>query len=97
MLLSDLESSVGEYYNIHKKEFHLVQKDTKLLTDLTQANQEVDIHHIDYDIPENVTSKKREYMQFLGKECMLYKIIHAGSVYEWRELLSECIKLEGKK
>jgi hypothetical protein len=42
MLLRDLESSVGEYYNLYK-DVHLVQKDTKLLTDPTQANQETDI------------------------------------------------------
>jgi hypothetical protein len=37
LLLHDLESLVGEYYEMYKKEFHLVQKDIKLMTDLTQA------------------------------------------------------------
>jgi hypothetical protein len=67
------------------------------MTDPTQANREVDIHHIDYVIPENEPSRKREYTQFIAKECMLRKInIHGSSIDEWRELLRECIKLEKK-
>jgi hypothetical protein len=70
MLLRDLEGSVGEYSNLYK-DFHLVQKDTKLLTDPAQANREADISHIDYIIPENLPHMKREYTQFIARECML--------------------------
>jgi hypothetical protein len=94
MLLRDLESSVGDYYNLYK-DFHLVQKDTKLLTDPTQANRETDITHIDYIIPENLPHKKREYTQFIARECMLRRInMHGGNVHEWREMLRECVTLE---
>lgn len=82
---------------MYKKEFHLVQKDIKLMTDLTQANREIDIHHIDYVIPENEPSKKGKCIQFIAKECLLHKInIHGGSANEWHEFLCECIKLEKK-
>jgi len=95
ILLRDLESSVGEYNDLYKKDFHLVQKESKLLTDPTQANQETDINHINYVIPENLPHKKREYTQFIAKECMLCRInMHGNNVEEWREMLQECIKLK---
>lgn len=97
MLLQHLESSVGEYYETYKKDFHLVQKDTKLLTDPMLANREQDIHHIDYIIPEDCPLKKREYAQFIAKECMLRKInMHGKNVTEWREMLRDCVQLEKK-
>jgi hypothetical protein len=97
MLLHDLEYSVGEYYETYKKDFHLVQKETKLLTDPTLANREQDIHHIDFIIPDNCLIKRREYTQFIGKECMLRKLnMHGKNVMEWREMLRVCVQLEQK-
>jgi hypothetical protein len=82
---------------LYKKDFHLVQKKSKLLTDPSQANQETDNNHINYVIPENLPHKKREYTQFITKECMLHRInMHGSNVEEWREMLRECIKLEKK-
>jgi len=97
MLLQDLESSVGEYYEKYKNDFHNVQKQTKLRCDPTQADREVDINHIDFVIPEDDLRKKREFSQFIAKECLLRKIsIRGTGVDEWRELLRLCIKLETK-
>jgi len=90
-----LENFLGQYYARYKKDFHLVKSETKLLTDPLHANCAKDIHHIDYVIPDNNLQKKREYTQFIAKECMLYKInIQGANVEEWREMLRECNKLE---
>jgi exopolysaccharide biosynthesis predicted pyruvyltransferase EpsI len=95
ILLRDLEKFLGQYYARYKKDFHLVKSETKLLTDPLHANCAKDIHHIDYVIPDNNLQKKREYTQFIAKECMLRKInIQGANVEEWREMLRECNKLE---
>jgi len=65
------------------------------LTDPTQANSECDITHIDYVIPENDPSRRREYSQFIAKECLLRKIpINGGTVDDWRDSLRHCVLLE---
>jgi hypothetical protein len=95
-LLHDLKNSVGQYYDKYEIGYHCVQSETKLLTDPTQADREVDIHHIDY-VPENKPMKKREYTQFISKECMIQNInIRGLNIDEWQKFLHECIKLEKK-
>jgi hypothetical protein len=95
MLLQDLEKCVGEYYESYKEQFDEIKKKSKLLTDPTQANSECDITHIDYVIPENDPSRRREYSQFIAKECLLRKIpINGGTVDDWRDSLRHCVLLE---
>jgi hypothetical protein len=97
LLLQDLESSIGEYYEKYKIDSHHIQSETKLQTDPTQADREVDVHHIDYVIPDNEPRKKREYMQFTAKECMIHKInIRGLNVDEWQEFLHQCMTWEEK-
>ena len=94
-LLEDLESSVGEYYKLYKNDFHLVMKETKLQTDPMQANRESDSTHLDYTIPEGLPNKRREYTQFIARECKLRKLqLNGSNVDEWREMLHVCVKYE---
>jgi hypothetical protein len=97
LLLQYLEECIGEYLEKHKRDFLEVQKLPKLRTVVTQVGKAEDVNHIDYIIPDDNPIKKREYSQFIAKECMLRKINTVGSsVEEWHEILRDCVKLERK-
>jgi hypothetical protein len=70
-MLEDLEWQLGLYFEKHEKAYQEIQSKTILQTDHMQANKEEDPRHIDYIIPGNNSEKKRQYTQFITRECRL--------------------------
>jgi hypothetical protein len=94
-LLTELEGQLMAYIERVSKSYEDVTKLSKLLMDPLQVNKEQDLHHIEFVIPENDLVKKREYTQFIAKECLIRKIPTNGtSVDNWRESLRESVFIE---
>ncbi len=94
-LLAELEEQLFGYIERYSKSYEDIAKASKLLTDPLQVNKEIDSHHIDFIIPENDVVKKREFSQFIAKECLLRKIPTNGtSVENWREALRDSVFVE---
>jgi len=94
-LLAELEEQLFGYIEKCSKSYEEISKLSKLLTDPLQVNKEHDLHHIDFIIPENDPVKKREFTQFIGRECLIRKIpTNGSSVENWREALRESVFIE---
>jgi len=94
-LLAELEEQLFGYIEKCSKSYEEISKLSKLLTDPLQVNKEHDLHHIDFIIPENDPVKKREFTQFIGRECLIRKITTNGSSVEnWHEALRESVFIE---
>ena len=95
-LLHDLELQLGAYYERHGKHFHDISKRSKLLTDHMHANRETDKMHIDYVVPPGDNDKKREYANFIARECILrgIRIDVSDNFEDWRAALRLSVAME---
>jgi hypothetical protein len=94
VLLEALEEQLENYHQRHKKTFDYVRSKSKLRTDYTQVNKEMDNMHISYIVPHNDEEKLREYTQFILRECRIRSIPMNGRLDDWRTALQECVALE---
>ena len=61
------------------------------------ANKSYDINHIDYCIPPDDDEKKKQYAQFISRECYIRGIPLQGSnLDDWHSALRCCIAMEKK-
>jgi hypothetical protein len=94
-MLEDLERQLGLYFEKHEKAYQEIKSKTMLQTDHMQANKEDEPKHIDYIIPGDDSEKKRQYSQFIARECCLRGIsLHGTQVEEWRSLLRSSVAME---
>jgi hypothetical protein len=94
VLLQCLEDELGKYYEEHGKEFSVVRQKTKLRTDHMQLTKKSDIMHIEYIIPHDDVEKRREYTQFISRECRIRSIPLHGTVEDWRLSLYQAVVME---
>jgi len=60
-----------------------------------QADKEEDVYHIDYIIPVDDPAKKRQYTQFIARECQLRGLrLHGPHVQEWHSILCSSVSME---
>jgi hypothetical protein len=60
-----------------------------------QADKEEDVYHIDYIIPADDPAKKRQYTQFIARECQLSGLrLHGPHAEEWRSILRSSVSME---
>jgi hypothetical protein len=70
-------------------------KKSKVKTDHMMANKESDINHIDYCIPPDDDEKKKQYTQFISRECYIRGIpLQGNHLEEWHSALRSCIFME---
>jgi len=54
-----------------------------------------DINHIDYIIPPNDDEKKKQYAQFISRECYIRGIpLNGYHLEDWHAILRACIIME---
>jgi len=95
-LLSDLEAQLGSYYERHGKQFHEIRRRSKLQTSHMQANRETDNTHIDYVVPPGNDEKKKEFANFIARECILrgIRIEMSDNLEDWRSALRMSVAME---
>jgi hypothetical protein len=60
-MLGFLEDRLGEYHEAHGKSYDEVKRESKLQSDHTQVDKDLNPFHIDYIIPVNNTQKQWLY------------------------------------
>jgi hypothetical protein len=96
-LLAELEAELGEYHNHCGKQFDEVAKKSKIKTDHMIANRYNDINHIDFVILPNNDEAKKQYTQFISRECHICGIpLHGSHLEDWHANLRTCLLMENR-
>ncbi len=93
-LLSDLREQLGSYCEKYGKTYEQVKLESKLKTDVLQANKKYDINHIEFFLPNGTQEQVREYSQFISQECRIHGLPLSGGLECWHSSLPSCVAME---